>query len=67
MDITEKQGIMTLSIGALLFVISMIASAMYSEQIPYGGYVFTAVSLGGLVLMFFGMRKIIQYTVSKRS
>jgi len=66
MDKKEKQGIIAVSIGILFLIVSMIASAMFSEQIPYGGYIFTATSLGGLVLMFIGMRKIMQYTVSKR-
>lgn len=66
MDTKEKQGIIAVSAGALLLILSMIASAMFSERIPYGVYIFTAASLGGLVLMFLGMRKIMQYTVSKR-
>jgi uncharacterized membrane protein len=66
MDKKEKQGIITVSAGALLLIVSMIASAMFSERIPYGGYIFTATSLTGLVLMFIGMRKIMQHTVSKR-
>lgn len=52
MDTNEKQGIIAVSVGALLLIVSMIASAMFSERIPYGDYVFTATSLGGLVLMF---------------
>lgn len=66
MDKKEKQGIITVSAGALLLILSMIASAMFSEQIPFGDYIFTATCLGGLILMFIGMRKIMQYTVSKR-
>jgi len=66
MDKKEKEGIITVSIGILFLIVSMIASAMFSEQIPYGGYIFIAASLMGLVMMFMGMRKIMQYTVSKR-
>lgn len=66
MDTKEKQGIITVSSGALLLILNMIASAMFSEQITYGDYIFSAASLTGLVMMFVGMRKIIQYTVSKR-
>jgi uncharacterized integral membrane protein len=65
-DSKEKQGIIIVSAGALLLILSMIASAMFSERIPYGDYIFTAASVGGLVLMFSGMRKIMQHTVSKR-
>lgn len=66
MDTKEKQGIIAVSIGALLLIVSMIASAMFSERIPYGDYIFSATALGGLVLMFIGMKKIMQHTVSKR-
>jgi hypothetical protein len=66
MDTKEKQGMISVSSGALLLILSMIASAMFSERIPYGDYIFTATCLGGLVLMFIGMRKIMQHTVSKR-
>lgn len=66
MNTKEKQGIIAVSSGALLLIVSMIASAMFSEQIPYGGYLFSATSLGGLILMFIGMRKIMEHTVSKR-
>lgn len=66
MDTKEKHGIITVSAGALLLILSMIASAMFSENIAYGGYIFSASSLGGLILMFIGMRKIMQYIVSKR-
>jgi hypothetical protein len=65
-DSKEKQGIIAVSSGALLLILSMIASAMFAEKIMYGEYLFTATSLGGLVLMFIGMRKIMQHTVSKR-
>jgi hypothetical protein len=44
----------------------MIASEMFSEQIPDGDYIFSATSLGELLLMFIEMKKIIQYTASKR-
>ncbi|MDD2950576.1 MAG: hypothetical protein PHU29_07295 [Sulfuricurvum sp.] len=66
MDTKEKQGIITVSIGILLLIFSMIASAMFAEKIMYGEYLFTATSLTGLILMFIGMRKIMQHTVSKR-
>jgi MFS superfamily sulfate permease-like transporter len=66
MDSKEKQGIVSVSSGALLLIVSMIASAMFAEKIMYGEYLFTATSLSGLVLMFIGMRKIMQHTVSKR-
>jgi len=66
MDTEEKQGIITVSAGAMLFIISMIASAMFSERIPYGGYIFSVASVAGLVLMFIGMKKIIRHAVSKR-
>lgn len=66
MDAKEKQGIIAVSSGALLLIVSMIASAMFSERIVYGGYIFTAASMSGLVLMFIGMRKIMEHTVSKR-
>jgi len=62
----EKQGIIAVSIGGLLLVFSMIISAMFSESIAYGDYIFSATSLGGLVMMFIGMRKIMQHTLSKR-
>ena len=66
MDTKEKQGVIAVSIGALLLIVSMIASAMFSERIPYGDYIFSATALGGLVMMFMGMRKVMQHTVSKR-
>jgi hypothetical protein len=66
MDTKEKQGIIAVTTGILLLILSMIASAMFAERIPYGEYIFTATSLGGLVLMFVGMRKIMQHTVSTR-
>jgi hypothetical protein len=66
MNSKEKQGIIAVSSGALLLVVSMIGSAMFAEKIMYGEYLFTATSLGGLVLMFIGMRKIMQHTVLKR-
>jgi hypothetical protein len=65
-DSKEKQGIIAVSSGALLLILSMIGSAMFAEKILYGEYLFTATSLTGLVLMFIGMRKIMQHTVSKR-
>lgn len=66
MNTKEKQGIIAISIGLLLFIGGMIVSAMFSERVMYGEFIFTAVTLGGLVLMFMGMRKIMQHTVSKR-
>jgi len=66
MDSKEKQGVIAVSAGVLLLLTSMIASAMFSESIAYGGYIFSASSLGGLILMFIGVKKIIQHTTSTR-
>jgi len=46
MNTKENQGIIAVSIGTLLLIASMIASAMFAEQIMYGEYIFTATSLG---------------------
>ena len=64
MNKKENQGIIIISIGGLLFLASMIVSSTFN--IRYGGYIFTALSILSLVLMFIGMKKIIQHTVSKR-
>lgn len=66
MSTKEQQGIITISIGGLLLIGSLIGSVIFAERLEYGGYIFTAASLAGLVLLFLGMRKIIQHTLTKR-
>ena len=62
----ENQGILAILIGIIFLLISMILSAMFAEKIAYGGYIFTVTSLSSLILMFFGIKKTIQHTISKR-
>ena len=62
----ELQGTIILSISGLLFVVTIIASAMFSEKIPYGDYIFSAALISELILMFIGIRKTMQGIISKR-
>ena len=66
MDNKELQGIITLSIGGLLFLVNIIASALFAQKIPYGDYIFMVAMILGIVLMFIGIKKMMQQIVSKR-
>ena len=66
MNDKELQGIIILSMGGFLFIVSIIASAIFAEKILYGEYIFTIALVGGLILMFMGIKKIMQQIVSKR-
>ena len=66
MDNKELQGIITLSIGGILFIVSIISSALFAQKIPFGEYIFTVALIIGLILMFIGIRKMMKHIVSKR-
>jgi len=64
MNNKELQWIVTLIIGGLLFIVSLITAELFAEKIMYGGYIFTATTICGLVLMFIGMKKTMQHIAS---
>ena len=63
----ETQGIALLSVGGLVFIVSIIASALFAEKIAYGEYIFTIIIFSALTSMFVGMRKTMQNIASKRA
>jgi UDP-N-acetylmuramyl pentapeptide phosphotransferase/UDP-N-acetylglucosamine-1-phosphate transferase len=66
MNNNKYQGVVALLVGGLLFIVSIIASALFAEKILYGEYIFSTTLFSGLILMLIGIKKAMQNIVSKR-
>lgn len=66
MENKEREGFIYLIAGGILFLLFIIASEILSETFSYAGYIFGVSSLVSLYLMLLGVKKTIQYTISKR-
>jgi UDP-N-acetylmuramyl pentapeptide phosphotransferase/UDP-N-acetylglucosamine-1-phosphate transferase len=66
MNNNKYQGVVALLVGGLLFIVSIIASALFAEKFLYGEYIFSTTLFSGLILMLIGIKKAMQNIVSKR-